>query len=469
MSDYWGTSGGDAIAGGAQDDSIYGLGGDDVLNGGDGYDRLYGGDGDDSFEESDGLDVIDGGSGADRLVLAGTRSDYSYSPTTGGAIVQRLDNSGAYHLTSVEWVYFAGEDALVRLYELTPTVATEDGDYLLGTDGDDTLEGLGGSDDIEGFGGIDTAVYAGASTDFFFSRDGNFVTVGDCVGQEGFDHLFDFEFIYFAGDDVLVSVEDIPDVGTEGDDLIVGSGLMEELIGNGGDDTLIGGGGRDYLYGGSGADLMAGGTGDDDYEVDDAGDVVAEDAASGDDWVTAWIDYALPANVESLVLRGDATRGTGNGLANVIFGNWMLDSDLQGLGGADTLRGWWGDDVLEGGAGADALIGGGGADTFHYGALIDSNPAGFDTIADFLPGTDVIDLGAIDADPATASDDAFAYIGGAAFSAAGAASAGELRAFLVSGALWRAEGDTDGDGSADFVVEIVIDGAQALTASDFIL
>lgn len=342
-------------------------------------------------------------------------------------------------------------------------------DRLEGGEGDDVLTGGSGADYIDGLGGADTARYSGASTDFYFYRDEEGVTIGDVVGEEGFDQLINVEFFYFEGDDVLLSIGDLAAPGTEGDDVIVGSYLMEELVGRGGDDTLYGGGGRDYLFGGAGADLMYGGTGDDDYEVDDLGDVVVEDAAAGDDSVLALIDYTLPANVETLVLFGDATTGIGNAAANLIWANSGLGSHLQGLGGDDTLQGQSGDDLLDGGAGADVIAGGAGADSFVYRATADSGASAFDTIEDFLPGTDMIDLGLIDADPATAADDAFTYIGSNAFTAGGASSAGELRVFLVAGQLWQAEGDADGDGAADLVIQIVIDGAQPLTASDFIL
>ena len=86
-----------------------------------------------------------------------------------------------------------------------------------------------------------------------------------------------------------------------------------------------------------------------------------------------------------------------------------------------------------------------------------------DTIVDFVRGADRIDLSAIDANPGTAGDDAFAFIGSDAFHNV----AGELR-FLVDGPHIRVQGDLDGNGLADF--EIVVRGdATSLTGADFIL
>jgi Ca2+-binding RTX toxin-like protein len=65
---------------------------------------------------------------------------------------------------------------------------------------------------------------------------------------------------------------------------------------------------------------------------------------------------------------------------------------------------------------ANQLTGNGGADIFKWTASGDSGTgAAADTILDFLRGTDKIDLSAIDANPATGADDAFAFIGTAAF------------------------------------------------------
>ena len=68
---------------------------------------------------------------------------------------------------------------------------------------------------------------------------------------------------------------------------------------------------------------------------------------------------------------------------------------------------------------------------------------------------DKIDLSALDANTTLANDQAFSYIGNAAFSAAG-----QLR--LVGGVL---SGDTNGDAVADF--EIALTGVSVLGVGDF--
>ena len=66
-----------------------------------------------------------------------------------------------------------------------------------------------------------------------------------------------------------------------------------------------------------------------------------------------------------------------------------------------------------------------------------------------------------------AGNQAFDFIGAAAFSATGASSAGQLRAYRSDAAanIWQVAGDTNGDGTADFMIRI--DGLHALTSSDF--
>jgi Ca2+-binding RTX toxin-like protein len=181
--------------------------------------------------------------------------------------------------------------------------------------------------------------------------------------------------------------------------------------------------------------------------------------------VKASVDYTLGVDVEHLFLIGTAAiDGTGNELANKLFGNAEANV-LSGLAGDDRLSGGDGNDTLIGGAGRDILIGGADADTFRYLGASDSGATGAtrDNIADFVAGTDKIDLAAIDANSVGGTaDDAFSFVGAAAFSH----TAGELRA-TAAGANTLVSGDLDGDAVADF--QILLTGAHTLSAGDFLL
>src|SRR5262249_46987303 len=115
-----------------------------------------------------------------------------------------------------------------------------------------------------------------------------------------------------------------------------GNGLMNVIVGNVG---------NNLLDGGASADLMLGGLGNDTYFVDDAGDQVTENTAEGNDLVFSSAHFALSANVETLVLQGNADlQGYGNGLMNTLYGNGG-NNLLNGNGGADVMVGGAGDDT----------------------------------------------------------------------------------------------------------------------------
>ncbi|MBJ7415170.1 MAG: hypothetical protein JHC88_06885 [Niveispirillum sp.] len=178
---------------------------------------------------------------------------------------------------------------------------------------------------------------------------------------------------------------------------------------------------------------MTGGLGNDVYVVDATTDVVVELAGEGTDTIrTDLASLTLVANVENLTYTGTgAFTGTGNALANVITGG----------AGADTLTG---------GGGADTLTGGLGGDSFVLAAAADSPVATPVTISDFVAADgDRIDLTAIDANSTTGGDDAFTFIGTAAFSNV----AGQLRIQAV-GADLQVLGDVNGDGTADFAITL---------------
>jgi Ca2+-binding RTX toxin-like protein len=139
---------------------------------------------------------------------------------------------------------------------------------------------------------------------------------------------------------------------------------------------------------------------------------------------------------------------------------------IFGGGGTDVLTGGAGNDLIYGGGRGDTLTGGDGNDVFRYQSVGDSNSVERDGIQDFSAG-DVIDLSRIDANTLEAGDQAFSFIGNAAFSN----TAGELRFENISlgGPVWLVQGDTDGNGVSDFELVLVISPPDPITASDFAL
>ena len=99
--------------------------------------------------------------------------------------------------------------------------------------------------------------------------------------------------------------------------------------------AVIGTLGNDVLSGGPGVAMMLGGTGNDTYIVDNALDVVTENAGGGIDKVVASVSYTLAAGSEIEVLSGSGAVGltlTGNEIANTIIGTSGNDT-LNGGGG----------------------------------------------------------------------------------------------------------------------------------------
>src|SRR4051812_33882704 len=111
------------------------------------------------------------------------------------------------------------------------------------------------------------------------------------------------------------------------------------------------------------------------------------------------------------IVIGDATLGAGTNLwfgaggqhSGAVFAGDGGDM-LIGSAAADRLNGEAGDDYLLGGGGADQLSGGAGRALFVYAAASDSSAAAFDTILDFVSGTDRIDLSALGVQSASIED-----------------------------------------------------------------
>ncbi len=244
--------------------------------------------------------------------------------------------------------------------------------------------------------------------------------------------------------------------GGSASDVIKGNVASNTLRGNGGDDKLYGLSGNDVLIGGSGRDMLSGGAGKDTASYTTAKAAVTADlqSPSGNRGEASGDTYS---SVESLVgsAYGDTLRG--NGASNTIKGQGGRDT-LYGRGGNDVLEGGSGSDKLYGQGGSDTLIGGSGADAFIFKTPSESRGSSVDTIKDFRRGSDHIDLRGMDANTKAGGDQAFSFIGKAAFHG----KAGELR--FADGIV---SGNVNGDRSADF--KIIVAGLTMLSKGDFYL
>ncbi|KQS96672.1 MULTISPECIES: calcium-binding protein [unclassified Rhizobium] len=307
-------------------------------------------------------------------------------------------------------------------------------DILKGNGGDDSLMGAIGADQLLGGTGFDTVFYVAATKGVVASLAKPSLNTNEAKG------------------DTYSSIEGL--VGSRFADSLTGNSGANYLSGQAGNDVLDGGAGDDALAGGAGADTLRGGDGRDmvDYAFATKG-VVASLAKSSINTNDAKGD--IYSSIEELQGSEFSDKLYGNGSAN----------GLAGLKGNDVVDGGGGNDIIYGDAGADDLTGGTGKDTFAYFAASDSKVAasGRDTIFDFSASQgDKIDLSDIDAISKSTKDDAFTFIGTAAFHG----KAGELR-YVKQSSDTYVYADINGDKTADFAIHF--DDALTLSKGYFVL
>ena len=378
---------------------------------------LTGNSGDNALDGEAGNDVLNGGAGAD--LMAGGAGDDTYVVDNAGDVVREYADEGNDAVRASR-SYTLGENVenltLTGFSSIDGTGNTLD-NHLSGNSADNVLDGGSGADAMSGGRGNDTYVVDNAGDTVIETAAGGIDTVRTALshtleanvealvltgyaaiegtgndldnlltgngssnvldGGGGVDHMAGGD-----GDDTYV-VDNAADVVVErpdeGIDTVIASvshGLADNVetlrlvgtasidgIGNGLNNVIYGNAGSNVLDGAAGADTMIGGAGDDTYRVDDAGDMVTENASEGRDTVVSSLDYALGANVDDLVLAGTAIEGAGNDLANTLTAN-DLGNRLFGQDGNDDIRGGAGNDTLDGGVGADRMTGHVGDDTY---------------------------------------------------------------------------------------------------------
>ena len=317
---------------------------------------LTGNAGNNSLTGSSGNDTIDGGAGSDTMI-GGAGNDTYVVDNVGDVVTENLNEGTDIVQSSVTYTLSANVENLT----LTGTASING----TGNELNNVITGNSAADTLTGGLGDDTYVI------------GN---VGDVV----------IENVNEGTDTVQSSVSYTLSANVENLTL-TGSGTAINGTGNELNNVITGNNAANVLDGGLGADTMAGGTGNDTYYVDNAGDVVVENANQGTDTVISSISYTLGANVENLTLTGtDAIDATGNTLNNVLTGN-SADNILRGDAGVDTLISGDGNDLLNGGLGNDVLNGDAGNDVLE-GA--DGNDTLSDTAGNNLfnggAGTDIL-------------------------------------------------------------------------------
>jgi Ca2+-binding RTX toxin-like protein len=461
------------ISGLAGDDSLTGGALADVLVGGRGNDFLAGGGGDDVFKVAvrDGSDSFDGGAGFDRIVattanaaigiaaLSGIETiasgGFANVSIVGTAAADTLDFSGMALAGIVEIDAGAGNDTVVGSSGDDRFVLGSGSDSFSGGAGNDTFlaRGKGGTDSIDGGAGYDQILV---------SADNVAIGISVMSGIEAID----------AGAHVNASL-----LGTSAGETLDMSGIVVAgalLIDAGsGNDAIIGSAGNDVLDLGAGNDSFDGGFGDDMFLAKSGMGIDSVDGGTGYDTIAAAAANTLIALSSFSSIEEISGGGFGGTRLSGTAGNDVIDlsgtlltsiDSIEGAAGSDVIVGSAGADRILGGAGMDMLTGGAGADIFAFLKTAESGAGVLraDHIADFVPGQDLVDLSALDADTSVAGDQAFTFIGDSAFTGLG-----QLRLGLDAGGHTAVFGNTTGNLKPDF--QISFDSDPVIAVSSFVL
>ncbi len=424
---------------------ITGNSANNVLDGGGGSDILNGGIGDDTLKI--GIDAT----GSHSEVLNGDADDdvLSFENGLGAAndvfglttLVFTLDPSGSGSFSHGADFLLAANITYTGIEGITGRNSVNAADILTGNNGNNVLRGLGGPDRLYGAGGHDDIIrgeglYPSLYDGFLEGGQGNDTLHGNSGSRDwiSFSHASTgVNFTLGAGG---TGVADLTAFGLGLDsysaiESIEGSTVFGDMLtGNGSSNRINGLGGNDTISGGLGFDLLDGGDG-----IDTVSFAVTEEGVNVD-----------------LSFNSLASTAGQDGIANF--------ENVIGSPFADILRGTTGDNIIQGGNSKDTLYGGGGNDTFAYVAVSESPVFGGESIMDFSAG-DRIDVTGI----AGAGEPIF-FIQTAGFSNNNNA---ELRFRPPGGGPnILIQADVNGDGSADFEINLINPSLASLSISDFI-
>ncbi|MBD1938830.1 calcium-binding protein [Microcoleus sp. FACHB-68] len=329
-----GDVGNDTIIGGGANDTLLG----DFDPAGGGNDSVVGGEGNKVYINGNiGNDTLEVGAGAQSTVNGGQGDDSIDAADAGTG-----DDAGEFYLSGDR-----GNDTIL---------AGSVSDSVYGGDDNDYLSGVEGTSEIE----QGTVLFGGNGSDVILGAG-----YQKLIGEAGNDYLFsatgtDF-FDAGDGNDTLdasqgISTTGIVWVAGNGNDLLIGSSLV---------DQMNGGAGNDILSGAEGADLMTGGDGQDRFQyltLGDFGDQIGDFVSGTDKFIFQGANiggfpaasglndaqlvivstyngttgasgtaplFAFETATKNLVLDTNGTTEGGTFVVATVFGGTVTENDIQ--------------------------------------------------------------------------------------------------------------------------------------------
>lgn len=480
--EMWGNGGRDSLTGSRGNDILHGGNDGDWLTGGWGADKLYGDEGDDYLNGGYGNDTLDGGAGKDFADYSDRSTGFfelGWTFDLRATALSKVKYGTATTVSTISRFPFAGNE-VDRLYNIEGIVGTVKADTFY-VDNRHTVYAGDGNDTIylsyrgSGIGDIDAGAGTGDTIDFSTLAAGVRVKIDlfDGFGLTANAAIKTASTSIFMPWTSLAIVNRVENVtGSAAADVLTGNMFSNIIHGGAGGDTIAmksqGFGAIDTLYGDAGVDLLDLSGFNAAVSITLPGATVTSPA----DCVFTTDTASINAGTLRLIARASGFEdATGSAFADTITGNASANR-LSGYAGDDSIAGGGGADVIAGGLGRDTLTGGnagttggdGAADIFaFYSAAESGNTAATcDLITDFVHLVDKVDLSVIDAIAGTAANDAFKFVGTAAFSGV----AGQLR-YEQSGGNTYISADINGDRTADLMIGLT--GLRTLTAQDFVL
>lgn len=469
----------DLIIGGANNDYLNGLGGHDEIFGGTGHDvlvglqgidRLFGGFGNDFLDGRDSVTIV-ANSNPDYLEGGAGHDVYYVDSRFDRVIERRSEGRDKVIASGTDWTLGSNIEDLELIEPAGAFVGLKGtgnalNNRIIGGAAANRLEGLGGADTLAGGKGTDS-VYGGAGDDVFIYLSGDVVGSEVVDGSTGRDTVVVRGSAGFMGS-VVTSIEAIEFL-TPPSTEISAAYFRSAQFGPSGISAVL------ALTGSASADL---------FVVEMNGSSFSAEHFTLSNWAeNDWMEVRGGSAGEKVTGSSGSDRVMGRDGQDSIFGGGGADSlsgndnndHLEGGAGNDTLNGGSGFDTLVGGAGADRMTGGGRSDTFVFEKISDAarttsaNGLVSDVITDFKPGTDKIDLSAMDASSIRAGNNTFVFSGQGPI---GTSDAGQIvyRKFDLAGTAndhTMVYLDIDADTSAEGVIRL--EGLLDLSSTDFLL